>query len=797
MNNSCSLVLSLLGLCLLNGCGGGGSGSTTSPATATHFTVTAEATATAGTAFPFTVTALDASNNVNNGYSGTVHFSSSDGQAMLPTNSALTNGTGTFSATLKTLGSQTITATDTVTASITGTSNSINASAGAATHFSVTPTTSTATAGTAFNFTVSALDASNSLVTHYSGTVHFSSSDGQAVLPTNSTLTSGTGTFSATMNTVGSQTITATDTVTALITGSSLPISVTTATTLTITSGTPPGGTVLALYGEPHRLRDNRGMPVFVTFFQLTATGGTGHYSWAWAAAQGSSLPPGLGCCDHFFGTQIPPRGVFVRGAIFGIPTTLGTYHVVVTVTDTGSPAAEARANYTITIAPPPPPTISSTPAPAIGTLNVAYVGFTFTATDGLPPFAWTEKGALPTGMSFSSAGVLSGTPTAAGSFPITVQVQDSLGRNAAQDLMVHVLNKGFVPTGSLADPRVLHVAALLPSGKVLITGGINTTVAPLTAELYDPATGSFVPTKGNMATSRVSATATVLHSGKVLVIGGKGPDGNPVATAEIYDPASDTFAATTGGMQTTRVYHTATLLKDGTVLVTGGLDVSGNLSGVPIPTAELFDPATNHFTPVANMSTGRFLHAATLLASGRLLVTGGLQGTALTTAELYDPATKTFSLTIGNMTAGRVGQTATLLGGGKVLVAGGAPSFGGAAASTAELFDPATAIFSPTGAMVTARSLHTATLLSNGQVLMAGGDAFFYNRAEARSLSAAELFDPASGSFTSTADLTTVRESHTATLLLNGEVLVVGGADGTLGYSATTIVLATAELHQ
>src|ERR1700676_5588947 len=135
MTNSLLPVLSLLGLCLLNGCGGGGS-TTTSSATATHFSVTAEATATAGTAFPFTVTALDASNNVN-GYSGTVHFSSSDGQAVLPTNSTLTSGTGTFSATLKTLGSQTITATDTVTASITGTSNSINVK-GAATHFSVT-----------------------------------------------------------------------------------------------------------------------------------------------------------------------------------------------------------------------------------------------------------------------------------------------------------------------------------------------------------------------------------------------------------------------------------------------------------------------------------------------------------------------------------------------------------------------------------------------------------------------------------------------------------------------------------
>src|SRR5204863_4287755 len=96
---------------------------------ATHFTVSAPTTATAGTAFSFTVTALDAQNNVATGYTGTVHFTSSDSQAVLPADTALTNGTRTLSATLKTAGSQTITATDTTTSSITGTSNSITVNA--------------------------------------------------------------------------------------------------------------------------------------------------------------------------------------------------------------------------------------------------------------------------------------------------------------------------------------------------------------------------------------------------------------------------------------------------------------------------------------------------------------------------------------------------------------------------------------------------------------------------------------------------------------------------------------------
>src|SRR5207245_7464146 len=109
------------------------------------------------------------------GYSGTVHFSSSDGAATLPADSTLSSGTGTFSATLKTAGSQTLTATDTVTASITG-SATIGVNAGGATHFTVSAPSS-ATAGAAFSFTVAALDASNNPAPGYSGTVHFSSSD--------------------------------------------------------------------------------------------------------------------------------------------------------------------------------------------------------------------------------------------------------------------------------------------------------------------------------------------------------------------------------------------------------------------------------------------------------------------------------------------------------------------------------------------------------------------------------------------------------------------------------------------
>jgi hypothetical protein len=154
------------------------------------------------------------------GYSGTVHFTSTDAQAELPADVVLNNGTGTFSATLKTAGPSTISATDTAISALTGTSGTIAVSAVAATHFTVTAPTS-ATSGIPFSFTVTALDQFNNTATSYAGTVHFTSSDGTAALPADATLTGGTGTFSATLQTAGDQTITATDTVTSSITGTS------------------------------------------------------------------------------------------------------------------------------------------------------------------------------------------------------------------------------------------------------------------------------------------------------------------------------------------------------------------------------------------------------------------------------------------------------------------------------------------------------------------------------------------------------------------------------------------------
>jgi hypothetical protein len=197
------------------------------PAATSQLVVTGYPTsATAGAGGPVTATAKDAFGNTTPGYTGTVHFTSTDPQAALPANSTLTAGVGTFNVTLKTAGTQSITATDTAHGNITGSESGIAVSPGATSQFLVSGFPSSAVAGVAGLVTVKAADAYGNTTPAFTDTVNITSSDQLAVLPAPGTLANGVGTFAVTLNTVGTQSITATDAASAGILGSQSGISV-------------------------------------------------------------------------------------------------------------------------------------------------------------------------------------------------------------------------------------------------------------------------------------------------------------------------------------------------------------------------------------------------------------------------------------------------------------------------------------------------------------------------------------------------------------------------------------------
>ncbi len=328
--------------------------------------------------------------------------------------------------------------------------------------------------------------------------------------------------------------------------------------------------------------------------------------------------------------------------------------------------------------------------------------------------------------------------------------------------------------TSALSTAPYGHTATLLPSGKVLVTGGQDTSGAFASTEVYDPATGAWSST-GDLTTAREEHTATLLLSGKVLVTGGWGSSGS-LASAEVYDPATGVWSPT-GSLATARYGHTATLLPSGMVLVTGGRG-----SSAPLTSAEVYDPATGVWSPTGSLATARVGHTATLLPSGKVLVTGGsdLTGASLASAEVYDPDMGVWSPTSSLATA-RYGHTATLLPSGKVLVTGGS-DLTGASLASAEVYDPVTWTWSPTAPLTTARRNHTATLLPSGMVLVTGG------WGSSGFLASAEMYDPDMGAWSPTGDLTTARVGHTATLLPSGKVLVTRGSDSS-GFLASAEV--------
>jgi Kelch motif protein/galactose oxidase-like protein len=346
-----------------------------------------------------------------------------------------------------------------------------------------------------------------------------------------------------------------------------------------------------------------------------------------------------------------------------------------------------------------------------------------------------------------------------------------------------------------MTSPRGDHSMTLLPSGKVLVAGGFGSVVQgdygvyTESAELYDPATGSWTPT-GPRSDIWDTWMPVLLPSGKVLLAGGLfwswryGTACQVVRTsAWLYDPATGTVTAT-GPMATPRSGG-AMLLVTGDVLAFGGYDdYPDNCRGRVSKSAELYHPETGTWTRTGDMVTARDAEVAAVarLASGDVLVVGGATAGVLkdedcyfpatVDAEIYSPATGTWAPT-QPLDYAVVFAQMTLLPSGDVLLVGGCAS--GCVCDPnrrARIYDPRAGTWRATSPTHWPRSTPAAVGLPSGKVLVVGGTA---NQPEGTFF--ADLFDPATETWSS---LKLLQHNHgnvaRAVLLPAGDVLITGG---------------------
>ena len=281
-----------------------------------------------------------------------------------------------------------------------------------------------------------------------------------------------------------------------------------------------------------------------------------------------------------------------------------------------------------------------------------------------------------------------------------------------------------------MTTARVATASAPLPSGEVLIAGGLNEGGILTSAEIFNPQTNTFTSIAGTMSSPRFGAAAAPLPDGKVLIAGGQS-ESSFLSSAEIFNPATGTFTSVTSAMITERYGAMAAALPNGEVLIAGGYDSFEELSS-----AELFNPASGTFTSVTGaMTISRQEAVAAPLPDGEVLIAGGQHSGVLSSAELFNPASGTFTSVPNAMTTARYAAMAAPLPDGSVLIVGGQSS---GLQSSAELFNPASGTFTSLSATLTGgREGGVAAPVSDGETLIAGG----YTSG---TLSSAELFYPA-----------------------------------------------------
>lgn len=359
--------------------------------------------------------------------------------------------------------------------------------------------------------------------------------------------------------------------------------------------------------------------------------------------------------------------------------------------------------------------------------------------------------------------------------------------------------------TPALIAPRFAHDALLLDDGRVLVSGGWtgegdNNDIFPLPTRLlqiFDPETGLWLMIEP-VATPGFLGSAVKLEDGTVLtVIGSPWDDEN---RADLFDPASGSHESLPGP-PSQRVWADLVLLDSGEIMVTGNVDLanpSGYFEADNSVDIEIFDPHTRSWRQVASRTAASADDLFFKLDDGRVMVVrahtagGGLrvflEGEAYTPethVEMYDPVADAWEHVAG-LEQEFLTHDAVLLQDGSLLLVGEVDS-----SPAARIYEPAAGLWSPAQAMSHLRVNSSLTLLPDGRVLVAGGEDPAWDNYVLYVTT--EIYDPETDTWTSGADLSEPRSDHTATLMPDGTVLLVGG----IGKSEDPAILKFLESHE
>jgi hypothetical protein len=563
-----------------------------------------------------------------------------------------------------------------------------------------------------------------------------------------------------------------------------------------------------------------------------------------------------------------PAGGTMSDAGQYFAPTTGGTYHLVVTNPDV--PAETATATITVISnggggpdggGDPTPTNLGITVAPETSSLPAGTYQSLSAVVSGMDDqsVTWTVENA-PAEASVDAAGVFTASQTGAYRVFATSTASPALNGSAVLTVVSSVT---AIPTAPAVGTLRGYTVTALADGRILVAGGTDGTTDFASARLFDPETKAFTDTPP-MLTPRTYHSATVLADGRVLMAGGVGARdawGNLLAnpSAEVFNPITNAFEAlperttpsggsvagymrsphaTSGFLATLENdghgQSAATVLGNGQVLIVGGPLVHGygfgggidqfrqrRMSDVFTPGIDTFDVSNWVGTEVPGNERGWALtpnaaitpkgSQAVTLDNGRALMTGGMvdpyeflpvipepyrSGLIMPDSKVFDPASGFADAS--PMSVPRAYHTMTKLPDGRVLVVGGyasltlTPDFNTThlwhrtTTPTAELYNPATGAFTATGNLSEARARHAAILLPTGKVMIVGGRTT-YGDGTYSYPKTIEVFDPETGTFSVMDHLDYGLEEPKLAMQADGNVFVAGMVQGSAAASLRT----------